>query len=99
MLLTTKKTEEDALAEQMESAYDFIAYCKATGKPVVLDYYAVARGLDLSPQVSHSLKKIMASGKRSGGKSYLQDITEARNQLNQELKFIELCAAYKSEDP
>ena len=40
--------------------------------------------------MEHSIKKLLAAGVRNGGKSYKQDIEEARNQLNLELAYLEL---------
>ena len=40
--------------------------------------------------MEHSIKKLLAAGVRNGGKSYKQDIEEARNQLNLEWAYLEL---------
>ena len=63
-----------------------------TGDPrqVMIDVYAVQFALEQTPQVAHSFKKLWAAGKRSGGKSYKQDIEESRKQLEMELNRIEL---------
>lgn len=63
-----------------------------TGDPrrIMVDVYAIQVALNQTPQVAHSFKKLWAAGKRSGGKSYKQDIVEARTQLEMELNRLEL---------
>lgn len=75
-----------------ENKYEFVLKCKRTGNPVIADVYSVLKSLPqrLSPEVEHSVKKLMAAGIRNGGKSYKQDVEEARNQLNMEIKYLEL---------
>lgn len=52
---------------------------------VEADYYMVAEALEHSPIMAHSQKKLWDCGNRNGGKSYLQDVAEIRNQCNMEL--------------
>ena len=61
------------------------------GKPVkvLVDVYALQNSLKQSPQVAHAQKKLWMPGGRNGGKDYKQDIEEARNQLNMELKRLD----------
>ena len=62
------------------------------GEPrkVMIDVYAVEFALKQTPQVAHSFKKLWNPGARSGGKSYRQDIEEARRQLEMELNRLDL---------
>lgn len=55
------------------------------GNICLLDAYVVMNAYPSSAQVQHALKKILALGKRNGGKPLRQDVEEARNQLNKEL--------------
>ena len=55
----------------------------------MVDVYAIQNYLDQSPQVAHAFKKLWMPGGRNGGKDYKQDIEEARNQLNMELKRLD----------
>ena len=59
-------------------------------RKVIVDVYAIQFALEQTPQVAHSFKKLWIAGKRSGGKSYKQDITESKVQLEMELNRIEL---------
>lgn len=59
-------------------------------RQVIIDVYAVQHALEQTPQVAHSFKKLWKPGARNGGKSYKQDIEEARTQLEMELNRIEL---------
>jgi hypothetical protein len=53
----------------------------------VLDIYAVCKMFDVTDAaLSHSLKKIMLPGTRTGGKSRYDDIKEARDTLNRWLE-------------
>jgi hypothetical protein len=52
-----------------------------------LDIYAVCKMFDVTDAaLSHSLKKIMLPGTRTGGKSRYDDIKEARDTLNRWLE-------------
>ena len=64
----------------------------ATGNAVriMVDVYAIQVALNQTPQVAHSFKKLWAAGKRTGGKTYRQDIEEARTQLEMELNRLDL---------
>lgn len=59
-------------------------------RKVIVDVYAIQFALEQTPQVAHSFKKLWIAGKRSGGKSYKQDIMESKVQLEMELNRIEL---------
>lgn len=55
------------------------------GKVALIDAYVVCNAFYFSAQVDHSIKKLLALGERSGGKSVIQDLVEARNQLDMEI--------------
>jgi len=78
----------------MKSNYHkvFIGECVKTNKPtrVYLDFYAIAKVLDKSPEIEHSIKKLWGAGGRNGGKSYRQDLTEARNQIDKEIEYLDI---------
>lgn len=61
----------------------------------VLDVYAVCKMFDVTDAaLSHSLKKIMLPGTRTGGKNRYDDIKEARDTLNRWLELnMELAQA------
>lgn len=86
-------TESIKLSENKPSKYHIsvIGLDEQTGEPrrVLVDVYAIQVELLQTPQVAHSFKKLWCAGNRSGGKSYEQDIREAKNQLEMELKRIE----------
>ncbi len=56
------------------------------GQVALIDAYVVCNAYYFSAQVDHSIKKLLALGVRSGGKSIIQDLVEARNQLEMEIK-------------
>lgn len=55
------------------------------GQIAVIDAYVICNAYHFSAQVDHSIKKLLALGVRSGGKSVIEDLIEARNQLNMEI--------------
>jgi hypothetical protein len=55
------------------------------GQIAVIDAYVICNAYHFSAQVDHSIKKLLALGVRSGGKSIIQDLVEARNQLDMEI--------------
>jgi hypothetical protein len=55
------------------------------GQIALIDAYVVCNAYYFSAQVDHSIKKLLALGARSGGKSTIQDLIEARNQLDMEI--------------
>ena len=66
--------------------------------PAEIDTYAVNKMFpvdDPTGCIIHARKKLLIPGVRSGGKSMLQDITEARDTLN---RFIALMAAEQEPD-
>ena len=56
------------------------------GQVALIDAYVICNAYYFSAQVDHSIKKLLALGVRSGGKSIVQDLIEARNQLDMEIK-------------
>lgn len=56
------------------------------GQVALIDAYVICNAYYFSAQVDHSIKKLLALGVRSGGKSIVQDLVEARNQLEMEIK-------------
>ena len=66
--------------------------------PAEIDTYAVNKMFpvdDPTGCIIHARKKLLIPGVRSGGKSMLQDITEARDTLN---RFIALMASEQEPD-
>lgn len=59
------------------------------GNIAFIDAYTVLNAFPQGAEVDHAVKKLVAMGKRNGGKSRLQDVTEARNQLNKEIFKLE----------
>lgn len=90
-ILIKKQTETKETELKPQNNYEFVMNCKRTGQPFIADVYSILKALPnrLSPEVEHSVKKLLSSGNRNGGKSYRQDIEEARNQLNQELDYLD----------
>lgn len=58
-----------------------------------IDYYTIADLYNFGSIVDHSIKKMMAAGHRNGGKSKLQDLKEARNQLDRAIEELEFDAS------
>jgi hypothetical protein len=59
-------------------------YYKKVGNLTEIDVYAVHHLFDIqdpSGAIQHASKKLLLSGARTGGKSVLKDITEARDTL------------------
>ena len=58
-----------------------------TNKPTRtwIDAYSVLNEIEASEQVKHTIKKLLAHGQRSGGKSKRKDIEECIQQLKYEL--------------
>ena len=66
--------------------------------PAEIDTYVINKMFpvdDPTGCIIHARKKLLIPGVRSGGKSMLQDITEARDTLN---RFIALMAAEQEPD-
>lgn len=64
-------------------------YYKPVGNLTELDVYAVHMLFDIqdpSGAIQHASKKLLLSGKRTGGKSMVKDIREARDALNRWLQ-------------
>jgi hypothetical protein len=64
-------------------------YYKSVRHLTEVDVYAICylfKIEDHSGCIHHSIKKLLLSGTRNGGKSRIQDIQEARNQLNRYLE-------------
>lgn len=74
----TRKTGELPMSEK------YPQYYKKVGKLTEIDVYAVHHLFDIqdpSGAIQHASKKLLLSGARTGGKSALKDITEARDTL------------------
>ncbi len=56
---------------------------------VWVDAYAILNELEASEEVKHTVKKLLASGARSGGKSHIKDIDECIWQLKKEKQRVE----------
>ena len=92
--MTHHATRNGPSRAELPSKYhiEIIATDSLTSEPrkVIVDVYAIQFALEQTPQVAHSFKKLWIAGKRSGGKSYKQDIEESKIQLEMELNRIEL---------
>lgn len=65
-------------------------YYKDVTKYKQLDVYRVLKLFNVTDQnIGHAVKKLLAPGCRSGGKSFEQDIIDARDSLNRLLEMIE----------
>jgi len=53
-------------------------------REITADFYSIVENLDLSSPVEHALKKGFMIGKRSGGKTYEQDLNEMIWSLKRE---------------
>lgn len=95
--MSNMEIAQDLAIPKPASKYDIVVADKFTGQQVTIDVYALLKALPVrkSPEVEHSIKKLLAAGVRNGGKSYKQDIEEARNQLNLELDYLELMEKLK----
>lgn len=65
-------------------------YYKDVTKYKQLDVYRVLKLFNVTDQnIGHAVKKLLVPGSRSGGKSFEQDIIDARDSLNRLLDMIE----------
>lgn len=65
-------------------------YYKDVSKYKQLDVYRVLKLFNVTDQnIGHAVKKLLAPGCRSGGKSFEQDIIDARDSLNRLLEMME----------
>lgn len=81
------RTKANAEVESMAKKYP--AYFKDVSHLTEIDVYAVHHVFDLqdpSGILHHASKKILLSGVRTGGKSVLKDIKEARDSLTRYLQ-------------
>lgn len=69
------------------------------GQVALIDAYVVLNAFPSSAQVDHAVKKLLALGARSGGKSQFTDVREARNQLDMELTRLERLGYKPSNTP
>lgn len=69
------------------------------GQVALIDAYVVLNAFPSSAQVDHAIKKLLALGLRSGGKSVYSDVRESRNQLNMELVRLERLGYKPSDQP
>jgi hypothetical protein len=73
-----QKPREQSIADK------YPQYYKKVGRLTEIDVYAVHHLFDIqdpSGCIQHASKKLLLSGVRTGGKSVLKDITEARDTL------------------
>ena len=69
---------------QQSMADKYPQYYKSVGELKEIDVYAVHQLFNIqdpSGAIQHASKKLLLSGARTGGKSALKDITEARDTL------------------
>lgn len=65
-------------------------YYKDVTKYRQIDVYRVLKLFNVTDQnIGHAVKKLLAPGCRSGGKSFEQDIIDARDSLNRLLEMME----------
>lgn len=65
-------------------------YYKDVTKYKQLDVYRILKLFNVTDQnIGHAVKKLLVPGCRSGGKSFEQDIIDARDSLNRLLEMIE----------
>jgi hypothetical protein len=57
---------------------------------VVIDIYAITNAYQTSHEIHHAIKKLAVAGKRKGGKDQRQDLREAINQIELEIKRLDL---------
>ena len=82
------KTSEQTMSEK------YPQYYKSVGDLTEIDVYTVHHLFNIqdpSGAIQHASKKLLLSGVRTGGKSALKDITEARDTLT---RWIELNKGY-----
>lgn len=55
-----------------------------------IDVYRVLKLFNVTDQnIGHAVKKLLCPGQRSGGKSFEQDLIDARDSINRALEMIE----------
>lgn len=67
-------------------------YYKSVGNMIEVDVYAIHHLFDIqdpSGAIQHASKKLLLSGVRTGGKTMLQDIKEARDTLTRWIQLQE----------
>lgn len=82
--LNSVETSEPSSAIELTMAQKYPQYYKKVGTLTEIDVYAVHHLFDIqdpSGAIQHASKKLLLSGVRTGGKSVLKDITEARDTL------------------
>lgn len=75
--------------ESLSIAHKYPKYYKWVGDMTSVDVYAVHKLFDIqdpSGCIQHASKKLLLSGVRTGGKSFYDDIKEARDTLNRWLE-------------
>jgi hypothetical protein len=75
--------------ENLSIADKYPQYYKKVGERTAIDVYAVHQlfGIqDPSGCIQHASKKLLLAGVRTGNKSMVKDITEARDTLNRWLE-------------
>lgn len=78
-----------AQTQQLSMAKKYPKYYKPVGKLTEIDVYAVHQLFNIqdpSGAIHHASKKLLLSGVRTGGKSAVKDIAEARDTLTRWLE-------------
>lgn len=86
--IPSHKTKDTPSSEQ-SMAQKYPQYYKPVGNLTEVDVYAVHHLFNIqdpSGAIQHASKKLLLSGVRTGGKSAVKDITEARDTLTRWLQ-------------
>jgi hypothetical protein len=83
-----KDSDRDIVEEVTEESQATNPYTRTlpTYPDGTSDIYCVLKGYKVTcPAIAHAVKKLLAPGCRSGGKSYTQDLEEARDSIQKAL--------------
>ena len=64
----------------------FVRDCGDPAKTATVDVYSVCDAYQLDHKLAHVVKKLLAPGQRSGGKSFLKDLEEAAWTLDRYIR-------------
>lgn len=84
MLISGSISGGDIVEEVTEESQDPNPYTRTipTYPDGTSDIYCVLKGYEVTcPAIAHAVKKLLAPGCRSGGKSYIQDLEEAMQSI------------------
>lgn len=84
--------KQDQVGETQSMSEKYPQYYKPVGKLTEIDVYAIHQLFDIkdpSGAIQHASKKLLLSGVRTGGKSQVKDIKEARDTLTRWLQLNE----------